>query len=72
MTQLLAEGKIEYMEAKTYKILQKIRIPAGLSGSYAVNFRLPKGVPTPDGELGSSCLFSEATGRIVGEGRLCR
>ncbi|MEM7635491.1 MAG: hypothetical protein AAF299_13075 [Pseudomonadota bacterium] len=72
MSQLLVEGKIEYVEAKTYRILEKIRIPAGLSGSYAVNFRLPKGVPSPDGELGSSCLFSEATGRTVGEGRFCR
>jgi hypothetical protein len=66
LAQLQVEGKIERIEHKTYKIKQKIHIPAGLTGGHRVKFLLPKGVPEPVGDLGHSCMFSEAAGRHIG------
>lgn len=72
LAQLLDEGKIEHIGRKTYKILQQIRIPAGLVGGHNVKFLLPKGVPAPVGDPGHSCIFSEETGRTSGGGGHCR
>ncbi len=66
LAQLQVEGKIGRVEHKTYRIKQKIHIPPGLTRGHRAKFLLPKGVPEPDGDLGDSCLFSEAAGRYIG------
>jgi hypothetical protein len=55
---------------ETYVILRQFAIPAGLHGGHSVCFILPKGVPTPTGDLGHSALFDLATGKC--EGVTCR
>lgn len=72
LAQLLKDGKIEHIDRRTYRIKQKIHVPAGLFGGNGVKFLLPKGVPEPVGDLGHSCLFSEETGRTTGRGGTCR
>lgn len=72
LAQLLDEKKIERIGRGTYKIKQKIHIPAGLAGAHSVKFLLPKGVPAPIGSPGHSCVFSEATGRAIGRPEFCR
>ena len=48
-----------------FRIVKKMRFPAGLNGGHSVRFILAKGVPMPDGSPGHSAVISEETGQRV-------
>lgn len=48
-----------------FRIVRKMRFPAGLSGAHSVRFILARGVPMPDGSPGHSTVISEETGQPV-------
>lgn len=50
------DGRIEPI-VPVYMILKSFQIPAGLSGTKAVVYVLPEGVPMPTGDVGNSMLF---------------
>lgn len=52
----------EYALPGEFRIVKKMRFPAGLSGGHSVRFVLAKGVPMPDGNPGHSEVVSEETG----------
>ncbi len=55
---------------REFRILKKMRFPAGLTRSHGVRFLLGRGVPMPSGDPGASCVMSEDTGqRVAGRGR---
>jgi hypothetical protein len=51
--------------ASEFRIVRKMRFPAGLSGAHSVRFILARGVPMPDGSPGHSTVISEETGQPV-------
>jgi hypothetical protein len=65
LVQLLASGALESREGSLY-IAQPMRFPAGLAGAHQVTFVLGRGVPSPEGDPGHSCVLSEETGLAVG------
>lgn len=52
----------EYAVPSGYRIIKKMRFPAGLNGGHSVRFMLAKGVPMPEGSPGHSEVLSEETG----------
>ncbi|MFM1813926.1 MAG: hypothetical protein RLZ98_621 [Pseudomonadota bacterium] len=55
---------------REFRIVKKIRYPAGLTGAHGIKFLLKRGVPAPEGDPGFACVLSEETGqRIAGNGR---
>ncbi len=55
---------------REFRILKKIRFPAGLTGRRAMWFLLAPGVPKPEGDPGDSCLIKQETGKAIAGGRL--
>lgn len=53
LLQLIREGALQ-VDDGGFRILKKIRYPAGLNGAHSVKFILGKGVPIPDGDPGHS------------------
>ena len=62
LDQLLAAGQIEKI-GNGYRILKKMRFPAGLNGDF--QFLIAKDVPKPEGNPGNSCVVAEDTGTVV-------
>ncbi|GAB2179419.1 EF-hand domain-containing protein [Dongia sp. agr-C8] len=59
LRQLILQGILE-RTGKGYRVIKPLRRwPAGLTGSHAVTFILPKGIPMPQGSLGHSILITE-------------
>lgn len=52
-----------------YVVLKPFKIPSGLYGAHAATFLVPKGVPTPEGNLGHSALYDLNT--LSCRGALC-
>jgi hypothetical protein len=71
LMQLVDQGALTENWSLEYVINRKIRFPAGLSGAHAVNFRLPRGVPEPDGDPGHSCVIWEETGKPLRKDEFC-
>ncbi len=70
LLQLIGEEKIRPLGGNGYQVLKTIRFPADLGDALRVKFLVPKGVPMPTGEPGTSCVFSEEEAKIVtGDGR---
>jgi EF hand len=72
-TRIIGEGTIiggqvteEGATATEFRIVKKMRFPAGLNGGNSVQFVLGKGVPLPEGDPGHSPVISEETGQPVG------
>lgn len=76
LVQLLKAGKLKRLgivRGAPYLLLKPIgRYPTGLAGAHSVNFIVPKGVPFPQGSLGHSSVYFEATGECTGHGDFCR
>jgi hypothetical protein len=70
LLQLVQQGALSYRNGE-FQIKKKIRFPAELYGAHSAKFLLLKGVPTPDGDPGHSCVVSEATGQPLANGNLC-
>lgn len=62
---LVDTGALSLNKSGEYLIRRKIRLPAGLSRE---RFLLLRDVPEPSGDLHQSCVVSEETGRILGNG----
>lgn len=62
---LLETGALSLNRDGEYLIHRKIRLPAGLSRE---RFLLLRDVPEPSGDLNQSCVVSEDTGRVLGNG----
>lgn len=58
LLQLVREGALQADDGG-FRILKKIRFPAGLNGAHSVRFIIGKDVPTPDGDPGHSKVVSE-------------
>lgn len=72
LLQLVQRGALVKNKSGELMIKQKIRFPAGLYGSQSARFLLLRGVPTPDGNPGHSCVISEETGRpLAGSSATC-
>lgn len=70
--QLLANGELEQVEVRTYRIVRPIaHYPAGLYGAHSVRFILAPGVPEPAGNVGHSCFLPDEEGTRPSHGRLC-
>ncbi|MBI3672727.1 MAG: hypothetical protein HY245_04770 [Rhizobiales bacterium] len=65
LLQLVKAGILEITGPGKYRILGKMRYPAGLAGAHSVRFALAKGVPAPSGDPGHSCVVSEETGKPI-------
>jgi hypothetical protein len=73
LLQLVSSGALDQNRSGEFLIKQKIRFPAGLTGGRSARFLLLRGVPTPDGNPGHSCVISEETGQpILSRGASCR
>jgi len=60
LRQLVERGKlIPQPGLHTYRVTGEIQLPAGLYGALGSTFIVPKGVPTPKGDPGHSCIMSE-------------
>lgn len=55
----------DYAVPSDFKIIKKMRFPAGLNGGHSVRFVLAKGVPMPEGSPGHSEVLSEETGATL-------
>ncbi len=64
LAQLVKAGKLEVKDGE-FLIKQKIRFPAGLTETDAMNFRLLRGVPKPDGNPGDSKVIFDETGEQI-------
>ena len=73
-TIMLPEGEgVELAKVPSrFRILEKIRLPAGLSGRHSARFVLAPNVPKPDGITAQSCVIDETTGKPISPGRGCR
>jgi len=60
LIQLMQSGALTRDDQGDFIIGRKIRLPAELNGGH--KFRLPRGVPEPDGHSGHSCVWVEETG----------
>lgn len=65
LLQLIASGTLEQVARGQFRIVEKMRYPAGLTGDHRVKFMLKAGVPEPDGDPGGSCTYSEDEGRLI-------
>lgn len=79
LLQLMKEGVLQrisvrsYMGNMSFKIVKPMkRYPAGLAGAHSVTFLLAKGLPTPAGDPGHSCVISEETGQPIAGSLTCR
>lgn len=63
LRQLVQRGALVEIADRDYRVLRKIRFPAGLYGAHRATFWIARGVPVPDGDPGHSCVLSEATRR---------
>jgi hypothetical protein len=72
--QLEQEGYIvKTRRSDEYKIVREFpRYPLGLAGGNSVQFILGTGLKEPAGDLGHSCIRSEATGRPLHPSPMCR
>lgn len=77
LVQLISEGKLKMVNGgggnETYLLLEPInRWPAGLAGAHSVDFIVPRHIPAPEGNIGHSSAYFEATGTCPGHSDLCR
>ena len=59
LLQLLIDGALVRGERGDFVVTRQTRFPAGLAGSHAVRFIVPKGVPRPAGDPGHSKVTME-------------
>jgi hypothetical protein len=59
LLQLLIDGALVRNERDDFVVTRQTRFPAGLAGSHAVRFIVPKSVPRPAGDPGHSKVTME-------------
>jgi Ca2+-binding EF-hand superfamily protein len=59
LIQLFKSGALTQNKSGEYIVQKKMRFPAGLYGAHSVKFAVPRGVPTPEGDPGHSCVAVE-------------
>ena len=67
LIQLMHAGAVTRDDEGDFIIQQKIRLPAELHGGH--KFRVPAGVPEPDGDPGRTCVWLEETGSAMAGSR---
>jgi hypothetical protein len=70
--QLVQQGYLKRLNSEGYQQEYKIvksfpRFPAALSGGHTYKFLLGRGVKSPEGQAGWSCILSEETGLPLGK-----
>lgn len=59
LVQLLGSGVLKQNRSGEYIVQKPMRFPAGLYGAHSVTFLVPRGISTPAGDPGHSCVNSE-------------
>jgi len=70
LLQLVTSGALEIISNGQFRVVKKMRYPAGLAGAHGQKFLIKRGVPEPTGDPGHSCVFSEDKGDYIAG--LCR
>jgi Ca2+-binding EF-hand superfamily protein len=65
-------GSADKARPPEYQIRRRIRLPSGLHGAHRVKFVVARGVPTPIGDPGHSCVLLEEGGPPIANGSACR